>query len=469
MKKTASWGPHKSIIASATAFTIVFLFLPAQLVQALPPADHIVINEVLYDPVGADTGKEWIELYNPTESDINLSGWSIETAGTSFTETFSWPPDEEHIIPKQSFYLVGEENISNTNIKGTLDFQNGGSASDGVRIINNEGTIIDTLLYDSPNVNNLPDDTKITPTTFAPDVKEGQTLARINDGVDTNNTETDFTTTITPTPNAPNIITEEELPDEEEDIEEKETTTNTQNDPEEGSSKEYPKKLDIQTVKEQENNTWVQVEGIVIVSPNTIAADTFYIQDNSAGIKIYFSKEDFPTLPLGMSIRVIGKKSESMSETKINIQERDDIEILNQQDLKTPTQVQTGEINESHEGLLISTTGTIVRKHGTTLYIDDGSGEMKITISKHTNISPPETEKGDTIAITGIVSQNNDGYRILPRIQEDLQLASLDAADTTNNNEEQPKNLPRAGSSVVLPIAIALLLTIITRRLLYRS
>jgi hypothetical protein len=37
-------------------------------------ADHLVINEVELNPVGNDTANEWVELYNPTTTTIDLTG-----------------------------------------------------------------------------------------------------------------------------------------------------------------------------------------------------------------------------------------------------------------------------------------------------------------------------------------------------------------------------------------------------------
>lgn len=51
----------------------------------------LVINEVLYDPSGVDTGKEWIELYNDSGSSIDLTGYDLgiyESGGTSAYYTF---------------------------------------------------------------------------------------------------------------------------------------------------------------------------------------------------------------------------------------------------------------------------------------------------------------------------------------------------------------------------------------------
>lgn len=42
-------------------------------------ADCIVINEYELNPAGDDHGKEWVELYNPTDMVIDLVGWTLET------------------------------------------------------------------------------------------------------------------------------------------------------------------------------------------------------------------------------------------------------------------------------------------------------------------------------------------------------------------------------------------------------
>jgi phosphatidylserine/phosphatidylglycerophosphate/cardiolipin synthase-like enzyme len=58
------------------------IFLPV-VMRNYRAADHVVISEVLYDPYGSiDTGKEWIELYNPTSSAIDISDWSLGDAAS---------------------------------------------------------------------------------------------------------------------------------------------------------------------------------------------------------------------------------------------------------------------------------------------------------------------------------------------------------------------------------------------------
>jgi len=42
--------------------------------------DSPVINEYELNPMGEDYGREWVELYNPTDEMINLTGWTLQTS-----------------------------------------------------------------------------------------------------------------------------------------------------------------------------------------------------------------------------------------------------------------------------------------------------------------------------------------------------------------------------------------------------
>jgi uncharacterized repeat protein (TIGR01451 family) len=46
-----------------------------------PPQGHVLISEVLYDADGQDAGQEWVELYNPTTGNVDLSGWYVGDVG----------------------------------------------------------------------------------------------------------------------------------------------------------------------------------------------------------------------------------------------------------------------------------------------------------------------------------------------------------------------------------------------------
>ena len=63
--------------------------------------DNVVINEVDTNPFGDDALaiSEWVELYNPTDSDVDLSGWEIAST-TVLKKTFTIP-DGTIISPEQ--------------------------------------------------------------------------------------------------------------------------------------------------------------------------------------------------------------------------------------------------------------------------------------------------------------------------------------------------------------------------------
>ena len=45
-----------------------------------PYPHNLVINEIMYNPEMNETGKEWIEIFNPTDEIIDISGWKISNA-----------------------------------------------------------------------------------------------------------------------------------------------------------------------------------------------------------------------------------------------------------------------------------------------------------------------------------------------------------------------------------------------------
>lgn len=43
--------------------------------------DHLVLNEVMANPVGPEPEQEWVELYNDGAGAVQLEGWSLEDSG----------------------------------------------------------------------------------------------------------------------------------------------------------------------------------------------------------------------------------------------------------------------------------------------------------------------------------------------------------------------------------------------------
>jgi len=68
-------------------------------------ADAIVINEVMYDPNGADGDREWIELYNNEASDRDITGWKFYEAGTNHELGLV---QGNMIIPKGEYAVIAD-------------------------------------------------------------------------------------------------------------------------------------------------------------------------------------------------------------------------------------------------------------------------------------------------------------------------------------------------------------------------
>jgi len=177
----------------ALLFVIILIFVP--LFASTQTTPSILINELLYDPAGTDTGKEWIELYNTTNSEINLKGWKLEWGGTKIdTYSFTFPTTApEPLIGAHQFVVVGDDSSLTSFVKSsTKSFYNASNRTDGIRLVDNEGKIVDVLLYGSPNTYNLPDISGGIATSFAPAVSSGYSLARYPDGFISSGDSRDF-------------------------------------------------------------------------------------------------------------------------------------------------------------------------------------------------------------------------------------------------------------------------------------
>ena len=110
MKKifAARWTTAAALAASA------LVALPA---QASPAGDNLVINEVYANggSVGASYKTKFVELYNPTDKDISISGWSLQYRTATGTSAFSGviPLGDHHIEPLGTFLVSGGSNGAN--------------------------------------------------------------------------------------------------------------------------------------------------------------------------------------------------------------------------------------------------------------------------------------------------------------------------------------------------------------------
>jgi len=92
-------------------------------VYAQTITDHIVINEVDTNPPGDDSQyiSEWVELYNPTDDDVDLSGWQIAST-TVLKKTLTIP--DGTIISSGNFLTFVNEKVWFTDTAESIELKN---------------------------------------------------------------------------------------------------------------------------------------------------------------------------------------------------------------------------------------------------------------------------------------------------------------------------------------------------------
>lgn len=393
-----------------------------------PFSREVIISEVMPNPQGSDSGDgriksgEWIELKNTGKKTVDLYYWQLDDIPDGGSRPYTFK-EKTKIKPGQ--FLV----FYYPQIKITLN-----NSQDMVRLLDPDKKVVSQVKY--------------------PSAKEGFAFA-----LDPKTKKWFWTEK--PTPGKENQIVE---PKEETKSSKKTgytSSSKTEVKTEETEDFNLLKIISIAQAREQEKNTKVKVKGQVTVEPGKLGAKVFYLQDETAGIQIYFSKEDFPQLNLGDLITVTGKVSEAQDEKKINISQKEDIAFLSHGEEPKAIFLKTGQISEEHEGRLVETEGEITKKVGTTFYLDDGSGTIRFYFKKETGVKKEGIKKGEKVKVKGIVSQTTSGYRILPRYENDVLVGETEiAAVGENGGILSNKKLPSVGNDFLVMVLLALTLTI---------
>jgi hypothetical protein len=167
----------------------------------------VVINEVVPNPAGVDSGLEWIEIVNNGAAAVDLTDWLIEkSTGGFFQIEYTFPVVT--IDPGERI-VIGEDLVTDADLNlAAGDFFAFGNATltgDAIHLCDENFNIIDTLVY-GPNNNDGFDDDTGGLAVPAPGPLEDESVARLPDGVDTDDSSVDFVVDATPTPGDDNAF-----------------------------------------------------------------------------------------------------------------------------------------------------------------------------------------------------------------------------------------------------------------------
>ncbi len=171
-----------------------FLSVLAATIAATAGQAALVINELLYDPEGADAGKEFVEIMNTGPYAVTLDGVVLEAGDGARPADWDliWTGSSERAIPPGGYYRIGADGPG-AGESAQLKLQNG---PDGVRLVK-LGFELDRVGW---GLHRYSDYFEQRP---APECRSGESLARAADGEDTNDNSRDFVVA-TPTPGRPN-------------------------------------------------------------------------------------------------------------------------------------------------------------------------------------------------------------------------------------------------------------------------
>jgi DNA/RNA endonuclease YhcR with UshA esterase domain len=179
--------------------------------------------------------------------------------------------------------------------------------------------------------------------------------------------------------------------------------------------------IPVKEAKKRVKNEWVRVEGVVTALPGLFGRRVMYIQDESGGVKIYFDKALWPELKIGDRVIIYGKISISAGEHQIRVYSPYDIIITGHDPPLEPKKLIISQAS-GFIGCLVRISGRVIKISGSTIWIDDGTGELRIYFYSATGIKKLGLKKGDWVIIVGILSKTKAGLRLLPRSKEDIKI-----------------------------------------------
>jgi len=111
-------------------------------------SEELIITEIMYNPNAvSDTTGEWLEIYNPGSSAVNLNGWVIKDHGTD-----SYTINQDVFVQSNDYAVLCKNQDSTLN--GGIVCDSGyssftlGNTNDAIILLNPDNEVIDEVAYD---------------------------------------------------------------------------------------------------------------------------------------------------------------------------------------------------------------------------------------------------------------------------------------------------------------------------------
>jgi hypothetical protein len=185
--------------------------------------------------------------------------------------------------------------------------------------------------------------------------------------------------------------------------------------------------IDIGAARQLPLGTVVTVEGSVTVPSGAFSSSSFdegfAIQDHTGGIYVSVATD------LGLTVRqrvlVTGQLVDSFGLLTLVPADTSDVEVRGHGPRVRPLWVRTGSVGAANQGLIVRVVGVITQPvlpdppFGNKVFVDDGSGPIRIFVNTSTGIDVSGLAPGQLLSVTGFSDEFNDP-EIDPRFQTDL-------------------------------------------------
>jgi hypothetical protein len=151
-----------------------------------PDISRVVITEVVCNPEGSDTGKEFIEIFNGNLSPVNIAGFSL-IDGSSGSKKLMFK--ENTVIPPSGFFVIAADPVLFKEAFGITPDYSGftftlNNTGEHVALLGSDGAVVDEVYIDGGTKDNP------VPLEWGavnlPASKEGMSVIRTEPLVDTN-------------------------------------------------------------------------------------------------------------------------------------------------------------------------------------------------------------------------------------------------------------------------------------------
>ena len=366
---------------------------------------HLVeLSEILPNPAGSDT-QEWLELHNPTDETILLTGLSVSDTAKSFVFT-------DQTIGPGEFYLLhrSESTIALNNSSETITLSVG-------------EIIIDEFSYEISH--------------------EQTSWAQVNG---------EWIESSTLTPGEENIISSfEEAENEESPIASavKKTSSKSKN-----KTINHPP-ISFEEWEKTKDEELIEIVGILTVLPGTFSSRSAYLQNIDdhypLAIELYFHKANWPQLNIGDQLKIQGEKSMSSRGERLLIKSEENIVLI------TEGQVYFTDIKDSLNHTLIRVEATLIEQNKNELIIDI-DGEEALVDLKKAKINLADIKENAKIKVTGIVKYENSKPLLIVRSKDDIDIISQPTIISSIQEEIAPPQVSASNYSNLIWLAIGSIL-----------